>query len=63
MKIKLTKEQFHLISSIGNMVNDGEDDYYHLPFWFKSCDDGSFEIIKLEKVPNHVIQIIKDSTK
>jgi len=59
MKIKLTKEQFHLINSMGTKINDEANDYYYLPFWFKDCGDGEFEIIQFEKLPQIVFEMVE----
>lgn len=55
---KLTKEQVYFLNSLSNQIYDGENNYYYLPFWFKELGDGDFEIIRFEKLPKSVIDII-----
>lgn len=57
---KLTKEKVEFLKEMSTQINDGENNWYYLPFWFKQVGEDKFEIIQFEKLPEKVIKIIKD---
>lgn len=58
--VKLTKEQVEFLKKMSNEINDGENNWYCLPFWFKQIDDDKFEITKFEKLPENLINLINE---
>ncbi len=69
MKIKLTEEQKQMLYS-GHIVRAGVsnssdiEEWYFIPYYFKTIDEGeTFEMISLDKVPNHIKEIISQEIK
>jgi hypothetical protein len=57
---KFTKEQVDFLKGMSHQINDGENNWYYSPFWFKQIDDDKFEVTKFEKLPENVINLIND---
>jgi hypothetical protein len=60
MIVKLTKEQVDFLKGNSAHINDGQNKWYYLPFWFKEVDEDKFEITQFDQLPGHVIDVIKD---
>jgi len=60
MIIELTKEQVEFLESNSSKVNDGKNNYYNIPYWFKIISENKFKVIKFEKLPKEIIESIKD---
>lgn len=51
----LTNEQFKLFQSLGLII---ENEYFHLPQYFKNLGAGEFEIIYFNDLPEDIKQTI-----
>ena len=45
MIIKLTLQQAEFLKSHSTKIDDGENTWYHIPFWFKEINDNLFEVV------------------
>jgi hypothetical protein len=57
--IKLTTSQVDLLLNLASHVNDGRNNWYYIPYWFKQGDGSTdFEIFPFNKLPkiltNHI---------
>ena len=59
----ITKEQVQFLKNHSSQIHDGETTWYYMPFWFKQVGEGEFEIITFEKLPENIIEMIKDLRK
>ena len=65
MKVKFPKEQVDLFNNIGTIVNTTSGKTYrYLPYWFRETDEeGVFELFTLDRLPDELIDTIKDIRK
>jgi hypothetical protein len=62
MKVKYTKEQSDFIKHHGSYVplEDKSEDWYWIPFWFKSTgEDCVFEPVLFDNLPDYLKEAIK----
>lgn len=60
MRIKLTKEQQELLSSMGSVVKTEKAVYQYLPFWYKETEDEDvFEQFTFQKLPDDLVKTIE----
>lgn len=52
----LTKEQFDLFKSLAMII---DNEYYHLPQYFKNLGEGEFEVINFNQLPEDIKQTIE----
>ena len=59
-KIKFSKEQAKLITNMSVTVSDGTGDgpWHYLPYWFKDNQDGTFDVVQPEKLPESIRKVI-----
>ena len=65
MKLKFSKEQTDLFNQVGTIVNTANGNIYrYLPFWFKETEqEGVYELLTFEQLPDELIETIKDMRK
>jgi hypothetical protein len=59
--MKLTNEQMTFLEDNSTHVYDGEDAWYHIPFWFKRLNYNTIEPFTHEHLPGSIIETIKGS--
>ena len=63
MKTKLTYGQIELIKANSNMVYDGINRWYHIPFYYKESEDGITEQFFYHELPEYVKNYLEELKK
>lgn len=58
-KIKLTKEQEDFLYINGHIIQEGNNTWFHMPYWIKQDENGEFEIVQFDKIPDSLIKEIQ----
>ena len=57
LKIKPTTEQAELLKGFSQAINN---EWHHIPFWFKDLGEGVFEVHSLGDLPHKVLTVVKE---
>ena len=58
--INFPQEVLGFIRAIGNIANDGDYDYYNLPYWFKKEEDGKVIQLDFGELPNNIKEMVEN---
>jgi len=57
--IKYSPEESLFIQNVGTKVTIGEEEWYHVPYWFKKTGIDTFEPTTYGKLPDHFKEFVK----
>ncbi len=62
-KVKLIETDSRFLEMVSHKVNIGNENYYHIPFWYRKISEGVYEEISFDKLPKELTDFIEKERK